>query len=130
MEALTETNVELGQLCSGLQYVWCIIDIFRTGDDLSTFVDTLDLWSLKYKEESHMYEFRAIWHYIVINMQTVMGQREMRRLLYSKLKKPRDLDLDLADYNRLRDDDPVKSVQLLINAMDRILVDRLRENKA
>ena len=59
MDALTEANVEMGQLCSGLQYVWCILDIFRTGYDLSTFVDTLDLWNLQYKGDAHMHDFRA-----------------------------------------------------------------------
>ena len=73
MDALTEAYVELGQLCSGLQYVWCIPEIFRTRDDLSTFVDTLDLWNLKYKGDARMHDFRSKWHYIVTNMKNGNG---------------------------------------------------------
>ena len=43
------------------------------------------------------------------------------------MKNSKGLELDLAGYNRLRDDDPAKSVQLLTNAMDLILADRIRD---
>ena len=125
----TIPNVAKDQLTSGLQPVWSILDHLRTGDGMATLVETRDLWNLEFKGDAQMLEYRTRWTYIVTNMVTVIPEKELSKLMYEHTRagKSKGLEFDMADYRRVPDDDPCKNTRFLLNAMDRVLADRIRD---
>ena len=72
LNQLTIASVAKDRLTSGLQHGWPILDHLRTGDGMTTLVETRDLWNLEFKGDAQMLEYRTRWTYIVANMATVI----------------------------------------------------------
>ena len=68
LNQLTVANVMKDQLTSGLQHVWSILDHLRTGDGMTTLVETRELWNLEFKGDAQMLEYRTRWTYITSSL--------------------------------------------------------------
>ena len=104
---LTIANVGTDQLTSGLQHVGSILYHLRTGDGMTTLVETRDLWNLEFKGDAQMPEYRTRWTYIITNMVTVIPEKELSKLMYEQIRagKSKGLEIDMADYRRLLEKD-------------------------
>jgi len=116
-----DTIIKGELMLTGRQFVWMMLDYFKTNHSLEQVHNITDLQEIVYPGDKNMHRFRTVWHLIVNNFRKPVDDETLGEILYKKIKGSDVLREDIYHYNNAAPGTETHSYQFLLRAMDRYL---------
>jgi len=117
----TEEATRNGTLVTGRQFVFMLLESYKTFDRCDLIYGFDHLGTLKVKDHN-LHEFLMTWNHIIDNMgKFSMNDIHLRDVFYRNIKDEPEMALDIKSYERMNDQDPDKTYAHLKRSVEKVI---------
>ncbi|MFM7987998.1 MAG: hypothetical protein ACKPKO_52660 [Candidatus Fonsibacter sp.] len=103
------------------QIVWMMLDYFKTNSTLQEQYKYQDIESLKWMGDEELEHFYNIWKLIATGMAAPLNERILCDISMDRIRPSNQLQADIHEFDRMRDDDPRQTLRWLTGSIHRLL---------
>jgi len=106
----------------GSQYVWMILDYFKTNRSLQEQYTWEDMATVRWLGDDKLHDFYAKWNLVVDSLITKMPEEVLITAFLERIRNSKQLLApDVHEFDRWELDDPRRTLKWLTDAVERVL---------
>ncbi|MFM7984152.1 MAG: hypothetical protein ACKPKO_32985, partial [Candidatus Fonsibacter sp.] len=105
----------------GRQTIWMMIDYFKTFRSLQEQYMLQDIEICQWPGDDKLQWFYSRWKLITTSLTVTILDVVLRDTFRAKIRHSKRPALDLVEFDRMREEDPKRTIKLLTDSIDRAL---------
>ncbi|MFM7980579.1 MAG: hypothetical protein ACKPKO_14800, partial [Candidatus Fonsibacter sp.] len=108
-------------LLRGRHIIWMMIDYFKTNRSLQEHVTWQDIGTLQWQGDEKLQWFYNRWKLITTSLSITIPEVVLRDTFLAKIRNSKRHQVDLQEFDRMREDEPRRTLKWMTESIDRLL---------